>query len=127
MTIPPTRRELETMAGWAISARRGNCSPAQGVALGAFQDGCHELAQCIEELPAQRVEKTFHRDAALEGGAAERARHVRHAVPREVAAHIGVQQPDGECRHRFDIKTQKCLYCGRTYRDVKQRAPELMD
>jgi hypothetical protein len=32
----------------------------------------------------------------------------------------------GNCLHRFDIQTQRCRYCGRTYRDVRGRDPELM-
>jgi len=50
---------------------------------------------------------------ALEQGVAEQARHVPHAVSADRQRVQGHEQPAGECRHKWHIKSRRCIYCGR--------------
>lgn len=119
--IPPSKDNLKAMAGWAITAR-DNCSDKQKLALYSFQDGCGELAEVIDDIKPLKTAKP--QPVPL-----PQHPHVQHVsrVPDEVAVmeHHRLDQ-FGQCIHKFDIATQRCRYCGRTYLDVMKRKPELM-
>ena len=122
----PTPESLKAMAGWAISKKR-DASDEQALALGKFQYGCSELAECC---PAPRaivtsghVRKTPVATSTYVPPSVDRMEIVPDAI---VLTRFGMVQPCNGTSHTFDIRTQRCKSCGKTYREVMGRQPELM-
>ena len=135
---PPTPGLLKAYAGWALS-RRHLASAGQALALHRFGDGCQELA---EDFPAdsQQAAKDEHiatvsgvpspagvrfpiRDSALyspPNRVLSGLHGVAATLDRLAEPHECLEEKD----HQFSIYTQRCVWCSRTYRDVKGRAPE---
>lgn len=127
--IPPTKSHLQAMAGWSLTLPMADMSSEQELAVRKFRDGCGQLAQVVDSLPLlQRADgrgEVVRPNACRPGPAFSVNIPVDvPVIPEEVQAALGVDS-DGECRHRFDIRTQRCLYCGSSYRQVRGRKPEL--
>jgi hypothetical protein len=120
--IPPDRNHLEALAGWSLTARF-NASDRQHLALCKFGESCGELSAVIDDLPAAKQVaatdcETNHHPPARKVAATS-------YIPEEVRNHLQLPDEKGACTHRFDIKTQTCLYCGLTYLKAHGRKPEL--
>lgn len=126
--LPPTDDSLKAMAGWAISCKR-DAAPHQEVALGKFQDGCEALVGNLPRPPAS------HPSPQMEQSPPPRERNPLERIP-EFRCQGSVPAPAGidpefwvevhrpsltsdSCPHQFSITTQKCISCGRTYREIK--------
>jgi hypothetical protein len=125
MSVPPTKQHLEALAGWSLLARQ-NASDHQSMALCRFGEASGELAGVVDELvPSISGSPTQHSTASPRQPLTE----PQHApwVPEEVRELVMPHLNEGgECPHKFSIDTQKCVYCGLTFRAVKGRKPELM-
>jgi hypothetical protein len=115
----PTRKSLTAMAGWALS-KRENASDAQVLALDAFRNGCGGLAEVVEDLPG--VGAITKRKLEAPAPVVHQEAIIPDAVRMVIAPDV---QVGGECSHKFHIMTQRCVYCGKTYREVKGHKPEL--
>jgi hypothetical protein len=124
MSIPPSKQHLEALAGWSL-VQRANASDRQHLALCSFGESCGELAEVVEELvsplpPGTTAQVAPSRQLPPAGADVPE-------IPREVQELVFPQLlAASECQHKFDIRTQKCVYCGKTYFQVKARKPELM-
>jgi len=125
--IPPDKGHLHAMAGWSLSAE-DRASPEQKLALCHFRAGCGDLAKVIETLPLERLPQDTTREEQWKPRDPEQALAVMsRLVP--VGLEDIVRPPtgaNGECLHRFDIHSQKCKFCGISYRKAHGRDPELM-
>ena len=121
---PPTPSLLKAYAGWAISVNDG-VSPAQSLALDRFRQGCAELA---EDFPLHKIcvpsgapTRTAVRSSPSGSAFIPVTRENIHALVNRIeSGHTCQTAAD----HKFSIHTQRCLWCNRTYRDVKGRKPE---
>ncbi len=125
MSIPPTKQHLEALAGWSLMARH-NVSDHQHLALCRFGEASGELAGVVEELaPGGNFTVSSAPEPPRRQPLSEPV--LAPMIPDEVKRAVFPElDQGGECRHKFSIDTQKCLYCGLTYRQVKGRKPELM-
>ena len=120
----PTQANLQTLCGWAL-ARQSVAEQAGKDRLQRFMEACEEIIPI-----AQEKEIIFER-----------------ATPQEVPVRRSYRQPTPEeheilrvlgernnpapaqvevCHHKFNIDTQFCIFCGKSYREVKCRKAELM-
>lgn len=115
--IPPDKQHLQALAGWALSVRHDG-SDQQQLAVRRFGDGCASLSEVIEELPVfnRKLPELQPQQQPTSG---------IYTMPKEVQEAVGVTHGAEGCRHKFDIRTQRCHYCGRTYMEVMKRRPEL--
>lgn len=126
---PPTPSRLKAMAGWAVS-RLFNASPSQTMALHKFKDGCEDLSENYpeEQRGAMKADiPVVHVDERVVTQDAERHAHIpvarqdlqkfveRLAIPKSC-------EEGGE--HKISIYTQRCVFCGATYRDIRGRESE---
>lgn len=123
----PNPETLIAYSGWAISKKSG-ASDEQTIALSKFQDGCESLSKCC---PSSTVPiEVQHDPEPKRPGPPEQMivpSQVADIIPKEVIAAMGVNVSEsGQCKHRFHIATQRCVYCGQTYLQAKGRLPELM-
>ena len=123
--IPPDRNHLRALAGWSLSAQ-DQASPQQELALAHFRCGCDELSNVIDEMRLKRIPADPMPEASW-------SRHepdvCAPARAEDVLLQAIVHRPkdeQGKCVHKFDIRTQKCKFCGVTYRKAHGRDPELM-
>lgn len=123
--IPPTSNHLKALAGWSISANTSNLSDRQKLALHAFKNGCVELAQVVADLQTNVQKKAVSVASPPKHMPGPAFSPEIKTIPTEVQAATGVAQ-NGECCHKFDIRTQHCLYCGISYRKAMGRRSELM-
>ena len=104
MSVPPDKRHLQALAGWAISAKM-LASDEQALALGHFGDACGRLSQVIDCLPVyQKEEPSEATPAVFHYSTSDFS-----PMPIEVQQHLGVAQADGTCNHKFglcDVDTQ---------------------
>lgn len=136
---PPTPGVLRAYAGWALS-KRHMASDGQAVALHKFRDGCEELAEDFpaDSLPFKTLEEHSKsvsgepspaglrfpvRDSASYS-APNRVRVGLHGIAATIDRLAEPHECVKETDHHFSIQTQRCIWCNRTYRDVKSRAPE---
>ena len=123
MSIPPTKQHLEALAGWSLLARQ-NVSDHQHLALCRFGEASGELAGVVDELaPGNHIAPTSAPEAPQRQPLTATAPWIPSEVRELVMPHLN---EGGECPHKFSIDTQKCVYCGLTFRAVKGRKPELM-
>jgi ribosomal protein L37E len=119
-----TRQALAALAGWALT-RLGGGGP-HDEAMNKLRDGCEAALPFVEaekqppvSLPSlpKMPEKSWPKPSTMPPPTPK-----RRAVP--------VTMADQSCQetgeHRFHISTQCCMYCGQTYRQVKNRDPEFM-
>lgn len=118
--IPPNRQHLHALAGWALSERSQRAND-EAIALDHFRDSCGELASVLREDRYQQ------RDAWSPPRETVSPVRSPSRIPEEVLQVIAPERdPDAACEHKFDIRTQCCKFCGRTYRDIRGRKAELM-
>lgn len=131
----PTPESLRALAGWAIS-RRTEASAEQQLALSKFQLGCMDLAECCPH-PVSVETSGFVRKTPVPVSvtATPSTSLVWPEVflePKEkqpvsiVLTQYGMVKDCNGVEHTFDIRTQKCKSCGRTYVECHGRKPELM-
>lgn len=124
----PTKGDLKSACGWTL-VRRSETTPEHVVALDKYRDGCEslipfakgeaEIERCGEvKLPAPVSPPTPL--VTVDAGARP------HKVDPEFLAHMHVVSCDNGGEHRFNIDTQKCVFCGLTRLQALGRKPELM-
>lgn len=112
---------LRAIAGWAIT-RRGDAGPCDA-AMRALTDGCEQAVPFADAIAAT----------------AEKSPPVSKPVDKDVPPQplrpkpkktVPAAEKDMTCQagyaHRFHIRTQRCIFCDRTYRDVMNREPEFL-
>lgn len=97
-----TRSTLQSLAGWAI-ANTGAGGP-HDEALLKLRDGCEAAMEFVADSVAPAPT----------------------SAPVHLPAAVRPAATDETCQHRFDIRTQCCVFCARSYRDVKNCEPEFM-
>jgi hypothetical protein len=140
--------ELKAMAGWAmVRDADDETSDYQKVAYRKLIDGCEAVMEFLlddvspEPLCQQSVVEQSKPFSQI------RIPDTLKVVPNEVESAIREHQTyvgggkfhdtpsdhptcytsDGtEISHKFDMKTQRCVYCGETYKTIKGKEPELM-
>lgn len=131
----PTAESLRAWAGWAIS-KRGDASDEQKLALSKFQIGCSDLAECCPEPVAMGMSGFVRKTPVpVSVTASQRSSVMWPEIvlePQEkqplsiVLTDYGMVKDCNGTSHTFDIRTQKCKSCGKTYVECHGRKPELM-
>lgn len=112
----PTRNHLRAQAGWTLM-KRSETTPEHVVALDKYRDGCEALLpfaneRAADEEPVGEVKLPTRTDPPLS---------LEPSLP------VPLETVDADsCQHKFNIASQKCVFCGRTYRQIRSRQPELM-
>jgi hypothetical protein len=135
---PPDKGQLIAMAGWALSMK-DMASDQQHLALCKFQEGCGELSECVDTIVVrQPVQKPITEHVVNPGLRSHREQYPMPATDfPETDAEIleSLDQYHGRksapstggCRHRFDITTQKCQLCNKSYVEIKGVKPDFME
>ena len=125
----PTKAELQAAAGWTL-AKRQSTTPEHVVALDHYRDGCEALMPFApaagdgvgsREAPVAAPQPQVAKDRLAERIVAQPAK-----VTAEFAALAGVKPCQDGGVHRFNIHTQRCVFCDQTRRQALGREPELM-
>lgn len=110
------RQSLQALAGWTIAnAGRGIAHDNDLVAL---RDACERVIESLPTTAATEIAKPAASPPIKLADAIQAARRVQ--LPPVACT------PAKECHHRFHIRTQLCVFCGSSYRDVRQRESEFM-
>ena len=113
----PTKGELESQAGWTL-VKRLSTTPEHVVALDKYRDGCEAL---MPFAPAAGERRDEAPPVSPQPAVAK-----PEPLPREIMDAMNIQSCNAGGEHKFNIATQKCVFCDRTRRQVLSRDPELM-
>lgn len=103
----PTQDDLKALCGWAV---------ANGHAQ--VRDAIEPIIHTAIEKPVVFTTKTEREPAMV----AQRSAPTH--IPLEVI--VAMQSQKGECQHHFSIKTQRCAFCGKSYKEARGKKSELM-
>lgn len=118
----PTRGDLEAQAGWTLM-KRSATTPEHVVALDKYRDGCEAL---IPFAPAAG-ERRDEAPPVTTQPAVAKPDTIRTEPDMEfLHREIGVKSCMNGGQHKFNISTQRCVFCDKTRRQVLSRDPELM-
>lgn len=125
--MEPTKRQLQASAGWTLMKRQ-ETTPEHAVALDKYRDGCEALLPFAPETTG--AERTSNRVEEVKLPARPESSPSRFETVPNWARVDETGKPVGECRtksdHKFNIHTQRCVYCDMTRRAALGRDPELM-
>lgn len=117
----PTKSDLQAQAGWAL-VKRAMTTPEHAVALDQYRDGCEALmpfAPAAGEGGSVRAEAPVVTPASPQPAVAKQ-------IPMEIVAALNLKSCAETGQHKFNIHTQRCVFCDKTRRQALARDPELM-
>lgn len=129
MFVEPTQSDLKAAAGWTL-VKRQSVPDAHANALDKFRDGCEALmphqATGAADSPVSTLEVKLPQLQAPPPRSSEIVAAPAESPPREFAALAGVVRCQDGGAHKFNIHTQRCVFCDQTRRQALSRDPELM-
>ena len=115
------KKLLTAMAGWAMSKRSEH---------EAFERLYESVREVIELVPDEirldhvlvsRETKTPPANCTIQ------EQDLPDVLPLEDGPPPGykvIEPSNDKCKHKWDMKTQRCLHCGKTYFEVRSQLPE---
>lgn len=106
------RKSLEALAGWAITR-------SDGEPYRKLLDALSEIIPSLPEVPELEIKHIPSEEMPIPEVTTDYHGILQGYTP------IKPISPDGGCRHKYDIKTQRCVHCHMTYLQIRSRKPEL--
>lgn len=121
----PTKSDLRTAAGWTL-AKRTNTTLEHVVALDKYRDGCEALLPFAPEATGAAEATVCSGEVKLPLDSAPPPRSLERLVADDFIPQLATKECRSREDHKFNIHTQRCVYCDQTRRQALGRDPELM-